>query len=57
MDAQVHWLLGYSGKALAIGSGALALAEQLAHSLASRTRVRGAGLQPQNHRKCRFPGR
>jgi class 3 adenylate cyclase/predicted ATPase len=33
MGAQVHWLLGYPDKALAIGSGALALAEHVAHPL------------------------
>jgi class 3 adenylate cyclase len=33
MSAQVHWLLGYPDKALAIGSEALALAEHVAHPL------------------------
>ena len=33
MSAQVHWVLGYPDKALAIGSEALALAEQVAHPL------------------------
>jgi tetratricopeptide (TPR) repeat protein len=33
MGAQVHWLLGYPDKALAIGSEALALAEHVAHPL------------------------
>jgi tetratricopeptide (TPR) repeat protein len=33
MSAQVNWLLGYPDKALAIGSEALALAEQVAHPL------------------------
>ena len=31
IGAQVHWLLGYPEKALAIGSEALALAERIAH--------------------------
>jgi class 3 adenylate cyclase/tetratricopeptide (TPR) repeat protein len=33
MSAQVHWVLGYPDKALAIGSQALALAEHVAHPL------------------------
>jgi tetratricopeptide (TPR) repeat protein len=33
MSAQVHWVLGYPDKALAIGGEALALAEQVAHPL------------------------
>jgi predicted ATPase len=33
MSAQVHWVLGYPDKALAIGSEALALAEHVAHPL------------------------
>jgi tetratricopeptide (TPR) repeat protein len=33
MGAQVHWLLGYPDKALAIGREAIALAEHLAHPL------------------------
>ena len=31
MGAQVHWLLGYPEKGLALGSEALALAERIAH--------------------------
>jgi hypothetical protein len=33
MGGRVHWLLGYPEKALAIGSEALALAEQIADPL------------------------
>ena len=33
MSAQVHWLLGYPDKALAIGNEALTLAKQVAHPL------------------------
>ncbi len=37
MSGQAHWLLGYPQKGLAIGSDALALAEQIGHPFSQAT--------------------